>query len=588
MADGERIGRDGHLPAGANARDPLADRLIGPGKAYEIEQVTIRGVPQQVFKGAPRTLGAIYRQAAASGSRPLVVHGETSLSYTDVLDRAAALARALREQFGMRRGMKVGLIMANRSEWVISLVAVTAAGGIAALINSRGSAEEMVQAMATASCALAIVDAERADLIDAFAEQPAWPRIVIDGARPCRDRRSADFADLTRAVAGEGLSPIEMAPEEGAVILYTSGTTGHPKGALLSHGALAHAVSLSGMMGASQDLRYEEEMGEKLPADRRTMAAPAMVLTPMFHLTGMLPVIRGMSLGATIHIMTKWSADVAFDMIERTGLSRMAFVPTMLWDMLNSPRGTPEMLKAIRSLAYGGAPINLDLVAEIHRRMPKAIITNTYGQSENAGWACSLSGQPYLAHPASCGWACPTIDVAVRRDDGTEADIGEPGELWVRSAGNMTEYVGDPEATAATLRDGWCATGDIGTVDESGLFTIVARKKDMVISGGENIYCAEVERVLFDHPAVREAIAYGIPDQRLGERMIATVVLEPGRDASEAELIDYSRMRLALYKTPRQIRLTRDVLPRTATGKIDRPAFLRAQAQAGSTQGSDG
>jgi long-chain acyl-CoA synthetase len=299
-----------------------------------------------------------------------------------------------------------------------------------------------------------------------------------------------------------------------------------------------------------------------------------MVLTPMFHLTGMLPVMRGMALGATIHIMAKWNVDIAFDMIETSGLSRIAFVPTTLFDMLASPRATPENLATIRNLAYGGGPLNVELVAEVRRRMPGSLITNTYGQSENVGWACSLSGEAYVANPLSCGWAVPTVDVCVRRDDGSEADIGEPGELWVKSAAVMSEYVGNPEATAAALVDGWHASGDIGMVDEDGMFTILDRKSAMIISGGENVYCAEVERVLFDHPDVREAIAYGVPDERLGERVEATAVLMAGGDTTAETLSEYCRQRLAAYKVPKRIVVTRELLPRTATGKIDRGTFL--------------
>jgi acyl-CoA synthetase (AMP-forming)/AMP-acid ligase II len=558
-----------------NARDPLAERLVGAGKAFEIETVCIGGVRQEVFGGAPRTLPQIFRRAAELDARPMVVHDDVRLSYAEVFARAAPLARALRERFGVARGTKVALAMGNRPEWIVGLIAVIAAGGVAALVNSRGAAEEILRAIATTDCALAILDAERADLVAAELADPPWPRIVLAGGASALRPGDADFAALTPPIPGQSLDCVEADPEDGALILFTSGTTGFPKGALLSHGALAHAASLSRMMGALQDLRFEQEVGEAVPPERASMASPAVILAPMFHLTGMLPIVRGMSLGATIHIMTKWNAETAFDMIEQTGLSRLAFVPTMLWDMLNSPRATPQNLAAVRNLAYGGGPLNPALVEEIRRRMPHALITNTYGQSENAGWACSLSGQPYVDNPVSCGWACPTVQVCVLRDDGSEAEIGEPGELWVKSASIMTEYVGDPQATAETLKNGWCATGDIGVVDEHGLFTIVDRKKNMVISGGENIYCAEVERVLFDHPAVREAIAYGVPDPRLGERLVATVVLEPGVEATGDELKAYCRRRLAIYKTPREIRLTREPLARTASGKIDRAPFVR-------------
>ena len=296
------------------------------------------------------------------------------------------------------------------------------------------------------------------------------------------------------------------------------------------------------------------------------MASPAVILTPMFHLTGMLPVLRAPSLGGAIHIIRKWNADAAFDMIERSGLTRLAFVPTMLWDMLNSPRATPQNLAAIRSLAYGGGPLNTALVEEVRRRMPKSLITNTYGQSENAGWACSLSGRPYLDNPQSCGWACPTLQVCVRREDGTAADIGEPGELWVRGANLMTEYVGDPAATAETLKDGWCATGDIGKVDEAGLFTILDRKKDMIISGGENIYCAEVENVLASHPQIVEVAVIGRAHEKWGEVPIAVAAVA-GDPLRLEDLGEFLAERLARYKHPKALEIV-DALPRNPAGKV--------------------
>ncbi len=548
-------------------KDPLVDELIGKGRQFELETVEVAGRPRQVFRGAPRTLAEIFGTAQALGGRPMVVDGEVCLSYGEVFARAARLKDRLTHEYRIERGSKVAIAMANSVEWVVSLIAITAAGGVAALVNSRSSAEEMVHAISSVGCDLALIDEERAAMIGPAFPERGWAILVLESG--CESAVPSD--------PPAKLEPVAAGPDGGAVILYTSGTTGRPKGALLSHGALAHAASLSKVMGRLQDLLYERESGNVVPADRSSMAGPAMVLTPMFHLTGMLPVVRGMSLGATIHILGKWNVDTAFDMIETSGLSRIAFVPTMLWDMIHSPRATPENLSALRHLAYGGGPLNMELVGEIRRRMPQSIITNTYGQTENTGWACSLSGKAYLQNPQSCGWACPTVDVCVRRDDGSEADVDEPGELWVRSAAVMTGYVGEPEATRLALDpDGWCATGDFGKVDSHGLFTILDRKKDMVISGGENIYCAEVERVLFDHPAVREAIAFGVPDSRLGERLVAAVVTQPDADVDEEALKHWCRERLAIYKVPREMEVTQEPLPRTATGKIDRGNFVKA------------
>jgi len=558
-----------------NIRDPLAVRLLGPGGTHELETVYIAGHPQQVFKCAPRNLAAMYRQGMAFGDRLMVVQDDQALTYDEAFARAAALAKALRERFGVTHGTKVAVVMGNRIEWIVSVLAITAIGGVAALVNSRGVAEEMERAIGTAQCSLAILDAARDDIIMAGGVFPAWPRIVVGSpSAPLRDG-DADFAELTLPRAEIAFSPDSLDPEAPGIVLFTSGTTGFPKAALLSQGALAHSVALACFMGQVQDIRYEEETGKHLPPERRSMATPAVILGPMFHLSGIMPILRAISLGTTIHIISKWSVDIAFDMIERVGMSRLSFVPAMLWDLLRSPRATPEMLGKVAYMANGAAALNPALLAQIRERMPDCLLSNTYGQTETTAWTCSISGQAYLDNPGSCGWAAPGVQACIRRDDGSTADLGEAGELWVSSPGLLTEYLGDPVATAEALQDGWLATGDIATVDANGIFTIVDRKKNMVISGGENIYCAEVERVLADHPAVRDCIAYGEPDERLGERLLAWVVVAPDALIGEDELKAHCRAHLAIYKVPRGVTIANDALPRTASGKVDRGTFLR-------------
>ncbi|MCB2059422.1 MAG: acyl--CoA ligase, partial [Novosphingobium sp.] len=536
-----------------NIRDPIVDRLLGPGKEFELETIDVAGHPRKVFKGAPRNLAGLYRLAEPFADRVLVVQDGTRITFAEGFARAASLAKHLREDFGVKEGTVVAVVTSNRWEWVIALLAITAAGGVAALVNSRGVAEEMLRAMDTVSCELAIIDAERADIIAAERPDPEWPRILIGTPQaPLREGRDADFAALSAPRPSVEFEPLELDSSAGAVILFTSGTTGFPKGALISHGAIAHSATLSRFMGALQDRRYEEETGETLPDDRRSMATPLVILGPMFHLGGLVPAFRAVSVGTTIHIMSKWNADIAFEMIETIGMSRLSFVPAMLWDMFRSPRATPETLGAICYMMNGAAPLNPELVAEIRKRMPNCLIATTYGQTEDTAWTTSNSGRTYIENPDTVGWACPTIDVAIRRDDGSEADVGEPGEVWVASACLMNEYYNNPEATREALRDGWLASGDIGVFDEKGLLRIVDRKKNMVISGGENIYCAEVERVLGDIPGVREAIAYGKPDERLGERLAATVVTESGAAMTDQEVKDHCKQHLAIYKVPRE------------------------------------
>ena len=545
-----------------HAIDPLAQRMLGPGGSHALESVTIAGYPQQVFKGAPRNLARLYRQAMQHQDRVMVVQDERSLSYAEGFAQAAALADALRSQFGVKAGTKVAVVMSNRIEWIISVLAITAVGGVAALVNSRGVDEEMLRAIDTAQCELAIMDEQCAALIVAKLQ---LPHIAI----------GQNYETLTVPRPGLAFVPDDMGPEDGGIVLFTSGTTGFPKAALLSQGALAHSVSIAAFMGLVQDARYEQETGVVLPEERRSMTTPAVILGPMFHLSGIMPIFRAISMGTTIHIMSKWSVDIAFDMIETVGMSRLSFVPAMLWDMLRSPRATPELLGKVAYMANGAAALNPALLAEIRQRMPNCLLSNTYGQTETTAWTCSISGAAYLANPSSCGWPAPSIQVAIRRDDGSAVDIGEAGELWVSSAGLMTEYLGDIESTAEALQGGWLASGDVAIMDEGGIVTIVDRKKNMVISGGENIYCAEVERVLADHPQVRDCIAYGVPDERLGERLAAHIVVAENADVSEDAIKAHCRDHLAIYKVPRIVALSTDPLPRTASGKVDRGTFLR-------------
>jgi long-chain acyl-CoA synthetase len=548
--------------------------MLRSGGTHTLETQIVAGHPQQVFSDAPRNLGGLYQQAMHHGDRIMVVQDGQSLTYAQGFARAAALADVLRTRFGVEAGTKVAVVMSNRIEWIISVLAITSVGGVAALVNSRGVAGEMLRAIATAQCELAILDGERAATIAAEMPDPPWSRIIV-GTSPLRPGKDANYAELTVPRDGLAYTPDEMDPEDGGIVLFTSGTTGFPKAALLSQGALAHSVALACFMGRLQDARYEEETGISLPPERRSMATPAVILGPMFHLSGIMPIFRAISLGTTIHIMSKWSVDIAFDMIETVGMSRLSFVPAMLWDMLRSPRATPETLGKVAYMANGAAALNPALLAEIRERMPNCLLSNTYGQTETTAWTCSISGTAYLENPGSCGWPAPSVQVSIRRDDGSEADIGEAGELWVSSAGLMNEYLGDEKATTETLQDGWLASGDVAIMDENGIVTIVDRKKNMVISGGENIYCAEVERILADHPAVRDCIAYGLPDERLGETLAAHVVVAENAEVSEEAIKKHCRDHLAIYKVPRKVILTLDPLPRTASGKVDRGTFLK-------------
>ena len=559
-----------------NQRDPLALRMLAEGTEFELETILVGGRPREVFKGLPRNLAQLYRSGMQHADRTGVIDGERRISFGELFARAAALASHLSGTYGVGKGDVVAVVTVNRWEWIVSTMAITSLGAIVASINSRGAAEEMLRAMDLVECKLAILEADKDAIICGKRPDPSWPRIIIDEpVTQLREHRDALFAQLSEPQPGLVFDPLDMPQEHGGVILFTSGTTGFPKGALLSQGAVCQSISLACFMGRLQDIRYEEESGRILPPNERCMATPAVILGPMFHLGGIMPTMRAIYLGTTIVLPGKWNPDVALDLIDTIGMTRLSFVPAMVFDMFKSPRATPELLSRISNMANGAAPLDLQIVRQIKERIPNTLISNTYGQTEGAAWTCAISGDIYLEHPTSCGWPVPTVDVQLRRDDGSEADIGEPGELWMRSAGVMQGYWNNLEATAETVVDGWLATGDIATVDANGIYTIVDRKKSMVISGGENIYCAEVERVVAGHPDVREAFAYGLPDSRLGEIVAALCVVDEGADVNVDAIKAHAKAHLAIYKVPRVVEFRHEALPRTGSGKVDRGLLLK-------------
>jgi long-chain acyl-CoA synthetase len=556
--------------------DPLAAGLTGPGRPYEVMTTDIRGLPCEVYRNHPGTLTGIYEAARARGGDRLVDDAAGVCSYADVFRRADALAATLQDRFGFGHGARAAIALGSRMEWLAAFIAVTQIGGVAVLVNTRGSREELARAIALTRCDLVFADRERAQLLRE--RDSPFSMILVEAAGLARS--GLDLAFEEAASVEDRFRPVEIRKEDGAMILFTSGTTGFPKGALVSHQAAAHSAITAGLTADLQDLRHQAETKRPLDPERPSRTSPAVVVGPMFHVGGVIPFLRNVYFGGPMVMMTKWNADLAFDLLERESPSRMWCVPTMLWDMLNSPRASDENLGRLMHLVSGAASLPPALGREVGGRLPGCMLWTSYGSTEAAGPVTTFGGREFVAHPEACGRPLPTVRIRIVGDDGLDVVPGERGEICVSGANVFTAYVDDPVATLEVFTGGWLRTGDVGFFDTAQRLHIVDRMKNMIISGGQNIYCAEVERVLDEHPAVSDAIAYGLPDARLGERLAATVVLKPDASATTQELQDHVRAHLAIYKIPREVRLTRDPLPRTSTGKHDRAAFKRALIQA--------
>ncbi len=536
----------------------------------------MRGGQQvEVFANHPQTLTELWLQAARSPSRRALVDQGCEYSSADLFGRAGAIAQWLQKDMGIVGGDTVGIALPAGLDLMAAFIAITGIGARAAMLNIRGAGEELAHASTSAGTKLIVADVERLTALSSFHDDMAALCVGED-----------ELAQAATRHSGAAFAPEPVQPEDSAAILFTSGTTGWPKPVLHTHGSLAHTAVLGGLVADLQDLTFEREFDQSVPPERRAASAATVIASPMFHMSGMTPFLRGLCFHATLFVMTRWNAEAALALMERETVTRLGFVPAMLLDMIRSPLANDRNLGSINLLANGAAALDVRIVEEIRLKMPQVMLANSYGMTESGAWGTSIYGRDYLAHPTSAGYALPTLQLRIARSDDSDAPTGENGEILLRGASVMREYIGFPDETAETLRGGWLHTGDVGWLDDDGRLFIADRIKNMIISGGENVYAAEVERVLNECPGVAESLVFGLPDERLGELVVAAVVAKDGALPGEEELRRMLRQRLAGYKVPKQIFVLDEALPRTSTMKVDRGTFLRQFREGMARQGA--
>jgi long-chain acyl-CoA synthetase len=372
----------------------------------------------------------------------------------------------------------------------------------------------------------------------------------------------ASWEALPQGVVPDG--PLEA--DDDASIFYTSGTTGKPKGALGTHRNMCTNIGTGGIAVARAYLRR----GEQPPApDPNAPQRVTLLVVPLFHVTGCSATLcPTVAMGGKIVLMRRWDAEGAMQLIQNEKVNGTGGVPTIAWQLIEHPARPSYDLSSLESVTYGGAPSAPELVRKIVETFPKSMPGNGWGMSETSATFTSHIAEDYENRPDSCGPAAPIGDLKVAGPDGETLLPGVVGELWAKGPQVVKGYWNKPEATAETFRDGWVKTGDLARIDEEGFCFIIDRAKDMLIRGGENIYCIEVENVLYDHPAVMDAALVGVPHRTLGEEPGAVVTLKPGAKASEAELRAFVAERLAAFKVPVKVVFWPETLPRNANGKI--------------------
>ncbi len=541
------------------------NELTGPGGQFEITTVDVRGQSLRVYKNQPANLRDMWLMSAAHGDKDYLVYDDERITYTEAHRQVAQIANWLMAQ-GVEPGDRVAIAMRNYPEWMLGYWACVSIGVACVGMNAWWVGPEIVYGVNDADPKVIIADADRLDRMAAVAGE-LGERILV-GVRCEPTEGVIPWSDLTKGDAA--LPDVAIDPDDDASIFYTSGTTGRPKGAQLTHrGCVANVMSLA-FANTAQTIAAERAGLGSGTTKQATPASPAsLVTTPLFHVTANNCGAHAMTLvgGKLVHLY-RWDAGEALRLIEAEKITNMGGVPVMSRELLTHPDFATRDTSTLTTISGGGAQVQPDLVQKIEDDVATARPSTGYGMTETCGIITAVGSDWFVDRPDSAGPAMPCFEAACFDDAGNQVPVGEIGELWVKGAQVIKGYLNRPEATEESITDGWLHTGDVARMDDDGFIYIVDRKKDMVIRGGENVYCAEVEAAIFEHDAVAECTAFGVADDRLGEEVGAAVVLADGATLDADGLRTHLAGLMAKHKIPRYIWFLDDPLPRNASGKF--------------------
>ena len=541
-------------------------RVSGPGSPLEIVEDEHGN---RRFVHAPPNLRAMFDIARDGGDDIFIVYEDERWSFNAVFAQVDAFADTLVNRYGIGKGDRVAIGMRNYPEWIMSMLAIISIGAVSVSLNALWVEDEIDYALADSGAALLIADVERI----ARALDPCRRMGIRMVEVRAAERSAADVDQWNEVVvSGATMPAVDVGWDDDATILYTSGTTGRPKGAVSTNGAIVSSVMAFGSRAAVDVVRAEAAAG---PGTEPAKPTPLsfILIVPLFHVTGCVPVLLSCIVSKSkLVVMYRWNAEKALELIERERVTNFIGVPTQSWDLVNSPRFHEFDTSSLRGVGGGGAPAPPALVERVAGSVKSGGPTLGYGMTETNAYGPNNSGVDYLTHPTSTGRLTPIMRIEVRDPQGRQVPTGERGEIWFNGPMLIRGYWNKPEATAETIVDGWLRSGDIGRVDDDGFFYVEDRLKDMILRGGENVYCAEVEAAIYEHPAIHEAAVFGIPDERLGEEVAVAIHLVDGATLTPDDLRAFLSTRIAVFMIPSRVVIVDDPLPRNPAGK-----FLKRQ-----------
>ena len=550
--------------------------LTSPDGPFALADGEVRGVPVRLFRNAPATLRDFLQGARAKGDAEFLVYENERYTYAQVLDRVDALATALVRRYGVGRGDRVAIAMRNYPEWIVAYFAATSIGAVAVGINAWWTTDELDYGLRDCGARVLLADPERLERV-----APLLANLAPLGLRVAAVRADASavlpagvdrYEDVLADCAGATLPDAAVDPDDDAMILYTSGTTAHPKGVVSTHRAIMQSLFAFACRAIATSIA-------RPPREPHPFPTCYILIVPLFHVTGLVPVMLGATLGGNkLVMMYKWSPERALELIERERVTTFVGVPTQSHDLLESPKFATTDTSSLQSVGGGGAAAPPELVRRIEKSFTRGRPNIGYGMTETNAFGPGNTGDDYVRKPASTGRVVPICEIRVTDPTtGNPIATGEVGEVRFRGPHLFRGYWNKPQETAEVLgSDGWLRTGDLGYLDDEGFLFLVDRAKDIVIRAGENISCTEVENVVYAHPDTYECACFGLPHARLGEELAVAVYPKPGHTLDPDGLRRHVAAHLAAFKVPSQVFVFDQPLPRNASGKLLRRA-LREQ-----------
>lgn len=552
--------------------------FTSPGQMFEVQRADVNGVGILSYVHAPNSLRDLWLASAGHGDNDYLIYQDERISYSEAHRRVASVAGAL-AGMGVEPGDRVAIAMRNYPEWMLAYWAITSMGAVAVGMNAWWVPHEMEYALEDSAPKVLIADEER---LQRFAEiREKFQDMQVIAVRP-KSEAPQWSQNWESVAAGDGALPeAQIDTDSDACIFYTSGTTGRPKGAQLTHRGCVNNVMNVAFINSVQPRALAYAAGQEPAAPGSDAPIRALVATPLFHVTANNCVAQVTTLvgGCLVH-MYKWDAGEALRLIEAEKISAFSAVPMMTREIMIHPDFATRDVSSLKTIGGGGAAMQPDLVGKVPTAMPGTRPNTGYGLTETSGIIAALALEFFLDRPTSVGPAMPTFEAKCVDGDGADLPANEIGELLVRGAPVIKGYLNRPDATAESIVDGWFRTGDIAYIDEDGFIYLVDRAKDMVLRGGENVYCAEVENALFSYEAVAECVVFAVPDERLGEEVGAAIYVKPGEQLDAAMLREHCKALIAPFKVPRYIWLLSEPLPRNANGKFVKRALQDSLALA--------